>query len=221
MTLAFFDFYPIVTRSSSFASVLDQAGFYFLFEKSNLFVLMGYFILSLSPFSRAFSRKHMVYSVVAALGIMLTLALIEKNFTTMRLSDLFMKTAYKFVVIFLGYLILFFIPFFTRRFHGSSVSAAKFRSLKPADHILFLALFFVSSCGFGHLSYIPIILFTFLLGLYLISKSQKLAPKDVEYKLSDGLPLIAVIIIGYLFSFIKVSSIVCNTPFINQYFHCP
>ncbi|MFK7757859.1 MAG: hypothetical protein AB8B53_13095 [Flavobacteriales bacterium] len=221
MTLGFFDFYPIITRSSTFGDLLNQGSYYFIFNGGNLLVLFAFFVLSFTPFARAFRRKHMVYSVLLAMVIMLVMSLVERQFSSMRLSNILLEVTYNFITISLSYFILFFIPYFTGERLTEIETVAKLRALPVIEQVIFLALLFVSIFSFKHLAYLPVVVFTLLYGIHLFFKSKHLQPLPLKYVLRDAIPLVIIILVGLGISFIKVSSVVCNIPVIREYFTCP
>jgi len=220
MTFAFFDFYPMVGRSSTLGDVLDQSLLYALFLKSNLLVLAGYFIFSLSVYSAAFKRKNLVYALPISLLLMLFLGLIEKNFLTMRLSDIWMKVGYNFSVVCLAFLMLFFIPAITIRLRGVPIHVCRFRSISSIQQISLITGIFVSSCAYGHWSYLPVLVLTMVYGVTLMIRSRNLQPTSVVYTLNDSLPLIVIVLVGLGLSYVKVGHLVCNMPYLSQFFNC-
>ncbi len=219
MTLLFFDFHPVIDRSDTFGDVLKSAVFYGLFHYWHKLVLVGYFLLSFTRLPLLFPRKYLAHSLVISFLLMSLLAFIEYSFSTGHLSDALMQMAYHFVFLCSVVILFFCIPWLKQLLLRRQFSS-KFLSISEKERALFLAFIFVSSFAVGHLSYIPVVVITIFYGFYLYRKAEQLQTTIVKFQLKNLVPLVILSGIMLLFSFVKVSTVVCNTPFLKKCFTC-
>jgi len=221
MTFAFFDFYPIISQGDTFYELLSGMIWWTWFSKYHLLVLMFLFGLSFTPFTRIFKRRFIAYSIPITLVLLLVLSFIEKGSLNMKLSDMFVRTTMDFTVAYHGCLMFFFIPLVIgERIKQKSYELDVLSTSPVILQLLFLAFFLITISSFGHnYSFGTLVISIVLLcAIFLSSEKEKISPE--EYILSDAYSFLWVFLCGLVFSFFKIGYVVCNVPFLREYFRC-
>ncbi|GEM_PF-5269237 len=225
MTFILFDFYPIISRGSTFSDLYEQVITYSLFLPLNSpFIIL---ILALGAyFSTYFFHKRVVCFALFNSVLLSSMVLsLQNHLSGLHVSDAIIHALIKSCFLLTAVLIFFFISVVKRRFQlniEKNITQRKIESTSFSLQVLMLTLSYstLMSC-FEWTVLIPILTCAIVYGIWFGKKTSRINTyHSVSFKKYDLIFLGSVILFLVLINSVQIGDVVCRIPWFKSCFSC-